>query len=88
MTTKIGTLRNVTIDAPDHRALGHFYRELTGATIRADFDHWFVIMTPAGAKLGFQPVPDLRRSTWPRRPRRPNRWAPRRLAAMAKTSPF
>jgi catechol-2,3-dioxygenase len=65
MTTKIGTLRNVTLDAPDHRALGHFYRELTGATIRADFDHWFVIMTPAGAKLGFQPVPDLRRSTWP-----------------------
>ncbi len=62
---KIGTLRNVTIDAPDHRALGHFYRELTGATIRADFDHWFVIMTPAGAKLGFQPVPQLRRSSWP-----------------------
>jgi hypothetical protein len=34
MTSKIGTLKTVVLDAPDHRALARFYVALTGGEER------------------------------------------------------
>ena len=61
----IGSLRTVVFDAPDHRALAAFYTELLGGEQLDDTDEWTVIRTADGWRLGFQPVPGLRRSTWP-----------------------
>src|SRR5215813_13547001 len=61
----IGRLRNITIDAPDHRALARFYLDLLGGEMRFDSDHWTVLKTSDGYLLGFQPASDHVPPRWP-----------------------
>lgn len=69
--------RQVVLDAPDHRALADFYRELLGFVWRPGdeppgdgtedgADSFLVVHHPSGRpRLGFQRVPDLVPATWP-----------------------
>jgi catechol 2,3-dioxygenase-like lactoylglutathione lyase family enzyme len=61
----IGSLKTVVFDAPDHRALAAFYAALLGGEQLDDSDDWTAIRTADGWRLGFQPAPGLRRSSWP-----------------------
>ncbi|NNN03105.1 MAG: VOC family protein [Acidimicrobiaceae bacterium] len=59
------------LDCPDPLALADFYAALVSGKVEdlGDFprDHvtWLEIMTPWGAVIGFQKVPDYRAPTWP-----------------------
>jgi hypothetical protein len=70
--------RQVVLDAMDARALAEFYRELLGYVYREGDEppgpgephekgaDWLVLRHPSGsARIAFQQVPDLPRSTWP-----------------------
>jgi catechol 2,3-dioxygenase-like lactoylglutathione lyase family enzyme len=72
------TLRSVVLDATDARRLAEFYRELLGYRYRPGDEpppngaddpagsDWLVLLDPAGrARLAFQHVERLTRSTWP-----------------------
>ncbi len=61
----IGTLRTVAFDAPDHHALAKFYLDLFGGEQLGANDHWAVIRTPDGWRLGFQPAPGHVAPRWP-----------------------
>lgn len=56
------SLRTVTIDCSDPRALARFWSEATGYGVAADHDGEFVLLEPAGKgagpALGLQRVPE------------------------------
>lgn len=54
------------LDAPDPRALAHFYAELLEWEIRKDSPEWVTVRSPRGGPgLSIQLEPDYRRPTWP-----------------------
>jgi hypothetical protein len=72
------TLRSVVLDATDARGLAEFYRQLLGYEYRPGDEppqpgtddaagrDWLVLLDPGGrARLAFQHVEGLPRSTWP-----------------------
>jgi catechol 2,3-dioxygenase-like lactoylglutathione lyase family enzyme len=72
------TLRSVVLDTTDPRTLAEFYRQLLGYDYRAGDElpppgepdprasDWLVLVAPAGrARVAFQHVANLTRSTWP-----------------------
>jgi catechol 2,3-dioxygenase-like lactoylglutathione lyase family enzyme len=78
MALTFPTLRSVVLDTADARALAEFYRQLLGYVYRSGDEapppgepdprgsDWLVLVDPAGtARLAFQQVATLTRSTWP-----------------------
>jgi catechol 2,3-dioxygenase-like lactoylglutathione lyase family enzyme len=78
MAKTFPTLRSVVLDTTDARALAEFYRQLLGYDYRPGDEppppgepdphgeDWLVLVDPAGkARLAFQQVAELARSTWP-----------------------
>jgi predicted enzyme related to lactoylglutathione lyase len=61
----IGTFRTVALDAPDHLALARFYLDLFDGEQLGASEHWAVIRTPDGWRIGFQPAPDHLAPRWP-----------------------
>ncbi|MFD6216917.1 VOC family protein [Nocardia salmonicida] len=61
----IATLRGVTLDCADPRALARFYQELTGMQLGYDADDFVALTDGSGCDLGFQRVDGYRA---PRRP--------------------
>jgi catechol 2,3-dioxygenase-like lactoylglutathione lyase family enzyme len=74
----VPTLRSVVLDTTDARGLAEFYRSLLGYDYRPGDElpvagapdergeDWLVLLDPAGkARLAFQQVRELPRSTWP-----------------------
>ncbi|WP_280269667.1 VOC family protein [Nocardia wallacei] len=77
MAESFPTLRSTVLDATDPRGLAEFYRQLLGYEYRPgdepppagapDTADWLVLLSPTGrARLAFQGVPDLPRSSWPK----------------------
>ncbi|HEX6969389.1 MAG TPA: VOC family protein [Micromonosporaceae bacterium] len=60
----IATLRGVTLDCADPKALARFYHELTGLEIAYSEDEFAGLTGPAG-HLGFQRVEGYRAPEWP-----------------------
>ena len=70
-------LEGIVLDTTDARRLAEFYRQLLGYSYRAGDEpppagqpddkarDWLVLAHPSGARLAFQPVAELKRSTWP-----------------------
>jgi hypothetical protein len=78
MSETFPRLRSVVLDATDCRGLAEFYRQLLGYDYRPGDEppppgepdplghDWLVLIDPAGtARLAFQQVDHLPRSTWP-----------------------
>lgn len=78
MSDRFPTLRSVVLDTTDARELAEFYRQLLGYEYRPGDEppppgepdaagaDWLVLVDPAGrARLAFQHVEHLPRSTWP-----------------------
>lgn len=63
----------VVLDAPDARALAHFYERLLGWTIFDDKDGWATLAPTkeAGYNLAFATEPNYERPVWPSEPGRP-----------------
>jgi hypothetical protein len=56
----------VVLNAPDARALAHFYRDLFGWSLTADEQDWCTMRIPqAPANLAFQTETLYKRPTWP-----------------------
>jgi catechol 2,3-dioxygenase-like lactoylglutathione lyase family enzyme len=64
-TMPIATLRGVTLDCADPRALARFYQELTGMEPSYDTDGFVALAAGSGCDLGFQRVHGYRRPQWP-----------------------
>jgi catechol 2,3-dioxygenase-like lactoylglutathione lyase family enzyme len=65
MSSMIGQLHSVVIDAPDAHALATFYANLLGMEVKgAPGDDW-VVATGAGYRLAFQRATDLQPPDWP-----------------------
>ncbi len=65
LTGWVGTV----LDAPDARALAHFYRDLFGWPLASDEPGWCTIRVPeAPANLAFQSEARYERPTWPATP--------------------
>ena len=78
MAASFPTLRSVVLDTTDARGLAEFYRQLLGYEYRSGDappaagapdergQDWLVLLDPAGrARLAFQQVRELPRTTWP-----------------------
>ncbi|MEV4135039.1 VOC family protein [Dactylosporangium sp. NPDC049742] len=61
----IATVRGVTMDCADPRALARFYQELTGMGRSYDADEFVALTAGSGYDLGFQRVPGYRAPQWP-----------------------
>jgi hypothetical protein len=60
------TLTATVLDAPDPRALAHFYRDLLGWSVGTDEPEWITLRSPGGgAGLSFQLESAYQRPTWP-----------------------
>ncbi|MGW1560869.1 VOC family protein [Streptomyces sp. NPDC002144] len=60
------TLAATTLDAPNARALAHFYQGLLGWPIRKEEPDWLEIAPPDGGQgLSFQTEPLFTRPQWP-----------------------
>jgi catechol 2,3-dioxygenase-like lactoylglutathione lyase family enzyme len=59
------TLRGVTLDCADPRALARFYQELTGMPIAFSVDEFVALTSGADCDLGFQRVDGYRAPQWP-----------------------
>ncbi|MGW5453951.1 VOC family protein [Nocardia sp. NPDC003979] len=59
------TLRGVTLDCADPRALARFYQELTGMQLGYDADEFVALTDGSGCDLGFQRVTGYRAPSWP-----------------------
>lgn len=59
------TLRGVTLDCADPKALASFYHELTGMEIVYSDDEFAGVSGGSGADLGFQRVDGYRAPQWP-----------------------
>jgi catechol 2,3-dioxygenase-like lactoylglutathione lyase family enzyme len=64
MTAEI-KLYGVTLDCPDPKALGNFYRELAGLEETYSDDNFVGLATSGGAAINFQRVSDYRPPQWP-----------------------
>jgi hypothetical protein len=99
MSTMIGQLHSVVIDAPDPYALAGSHADLLGMQITkgGPGDDW-VVLTGAGYRIAFQQAPDLQPPDWPD-PSRPQQFhldirvadveeaEPKALALGARTLP-
>ena len=61
----IATLRAVSLDCPDPRALAAFYRTLAGGELGYESDDFVAIQLPEGYWLTTQRVAEHRAPTWP-----------------------
>jgi catechol 2,3-dioxygenase-like lactoylglutathione lyase family enzyme len=61
----IATVRGVTMDCADPRALATFYQELTGMQLLYDSDGFVALAAGSGCDLGFQRVDGYRAPQWP-----------------------
>ncbi|MGW4368630.1 VOC family protein [Nocardia takedensis] len=61
----IATLRGVTLDCADPRALARFYQELTGMQLGYATDEFVALTDGSGCDLGFQRVDGYRAPRWP-----------------------
>jgi catechol 2,3-dioxygenase-like lactoylglutathione lyase family enzyme len=61
----IATVRGVTMDCADPRALARFYQELTGMALSYDADGFVALTAGSGCDLGFQQVHGYRPPQWP-----------------------
>ncbi|WP_331758835.1 VOC family protein (plasmid) [Nocardia sp. NBC_01377] len=61
----IATLRGVTLDCADPRALARFYQELTGMQLGYTADEFVSLTDGSGFDLGFQQVDRYREPQWP-----------------------
>ncbi|WP_280340289.1 VOC family protein [Nocardia neocaledoniensis] len=61
----IATVRGVTLDCADPRALARFYQDLTGMQVAYDADEYVALSDGSGCELGFQRVDGFRASRWP-----------------------
>ncbi|MEU0562936.1 VOC family protein [Dactylosporangium sp. NPDC006015] len=61
----IATVRGVTMDCADPRALARFYQELTGMELSYDADEFVALTDGSGRDLGFQRVHGYRSPQWP-----------------------
>lgn len=59
------TLRGVTLDCADPRALARFYHELTGMEIVYSEDEFAGLANTSGTNLGFQRVEGYQAPRWP-----------------------
>jgi catechol 2,3-dioxygenase-like lactoylglutathione lyase family enzyme len=59
------TLRGVTLDCADPRALAGFYRELTGLEMGYNADDFVVLTGAPGCDVGFQRVDGYQAPRWP-----------------------
>ncbi|WP_460530660.1 VOC family protein [Flindersiella endophytica] len=64
-TMPIATLRGVTMDCADPRALAGFYEELTGMEFGYNADGFVALTAGSGCDLGFQRVNGYRPPQWP-----------------------
>ncbi|GAB3555634.1 catechol 2,3-dioxygenase-like lactoylglutathione lyase family enzyme [Actinopolyspora lacussalsi] len=64
MTEQV-SLRAVTLDCPDPKALGEFYQKLTGWEMVYSDDDFVGLATEGGLWIGFQRVADYRAPEWP-----------------------
>jgi hypothetical protein len=54
------------IDCPDPLVLARFYADLTGMTIRDEWNNdWVMLTAETGAGIAFQRIPDYVAPTWP-----------------------
>ncbi|GAA2588094.1 hypothetical protein GCM10010435_78070 [Winogradskya consettensis] len=67
MTSEIGTLRAVALDAPDIFRLATFYEQLAGwkPLPYDDGDDWITLLSEDGWRIGLQLAPDHVAPTWP-----------------------
>lgn len=61
----VATLRGVTLDCADPKALAGFYRELTGMRIAFDVTEFVGLTSGTGPDLGFQQVEGYQAPQWP-----------------------
>ena len=61
----IATLRGVTLDCADPRALARFYQEMTGMQLGYSADGFVALTDGSGCDLGFQRVDGYRAPRWP-----------------------
>src|SRR6478735_11120296 len=61
----IATVRGMTMDCADPRALAHFYQELTGMKPGYNADEFVALTGGSGCDLGFQRVDGYRAPQWP-----------------------
>ena len=61
----IATLRGVTLDCADPRALARFYQEMTGMELGYNADGFVALTGGSGCDLGFQRVDGYRAPRWP-----------------------
>lgn len=59
------TLRAVTIDCPEPKVLGDFYKTLTGWEVIHTSDAFVGLSNENGLWIGFQQVKDYRQPEWP-----------------------
>ncbi|MFC3961350.1 VOC family protein [Nocardia jiangsuensis] len=64
-TMPIATLRGVTLDCADPRALARFYQELTDMQLGHDSEEFVALTDGSGRDLGFQQVDGYRAPRWP-----------------------
>lgn len=63
--TATATLRGVTLDCADPKALAGFYQELTGMRVAFDVAEFVALTGGAGPDLGFQRVDGYQAPQWP-----------------------
>nr|WP_238427989.1 VOC family protein [Frankia nepalensis] len=64
-TMPIATLRGVTLDCADPRALARFYQEMTGMELGYNADGFVALTGGSGCDLGFQRVDGYQAPRWP-----------------------
>ncbi|MCI3223959.1 VOC family protein [Streptomyces sp. NP-1717] len=64
MTSVTFTL--VALDCQNPAAVAEFYQGVLGGEISHDYEGWWVLRVPGGARIAFQRAPGHRAPEWPR----------------------
>ncbi|MFE3249358.1 VOC family protein [Streptomyces sp. NPDC059209] len=64
MTSVTFTL--VALDCQNPAAVAEFYQGVLGGEISHDYEDWWVLCVPGGARIAFQRAPGHRAPEWPR----------------------
>lgn len=60
------TFSLVALDCSDPEALAEFYQGVLGGQISHDYEGWWELREPGGARIAFQRAPGHRAPDWPR----------------------
>ncbi|TXL85649.1 VOC family protein [Streptomyces sp. IB2014 016-6] len=60
------TFSLVALDCQNPAALAEFYQGVLGGGISHDYEDWWVLREPGGARIAFQRAPGHRAPDWPR----------------------